>query len=496
MPQDCCKTVDFGVFLALWNETQNLQTPTIHFRIARWLQKCWESGDRRLILQAFRASGKSTIAGLFIAWLLSAVDPDLRFLILSAEASLSRKMVRNIRRVIENHPLTTHLKPNNPEEWAEDRFTVSRKRVSRDPSVLARGLYANTTGTRADIILCDDVEVPNTCDTADKRERLRERLSENEFILTPGGMQLYIGTPHTYFSLYAKQPRREIGEEEIFLKNYCRLNIPILNKDGVSNWPERYSGEDIETMRLQAGPSKFSSQMMLVPVNILEGRLDPALLRRYDDPLHDQEIQRSLVLSIGGKKIMSASAWWDPSFGKSTGDASVLAVVYTDEHGDHYLHRMEYITVTALDGEDEAGLQCRKVVQVARDLFLPSITIETNGIGKFLPAILRREMNDARVPCTVVERSNNKPKDIRILESFDAVMAARALYVHSSVYDTRFVTEMQEWRPGLSNARDDGLDAAAGAINLEPVRIKKNYGPVKRIWSAQGTHTARTEFDV
>ena len=57
-----------------------------------------------------------------------------------------------------------------------------------------------------------------------------ERLAENRFILTPGGKQIYIGTPHSYYSLYADTPRREIGEEDVFLKHYKRLSIPLLNK--------------------------------------------------------------------------------------------------------------------------------------------------------------------------------------------------------------------------------------------------------------------------
>lgn len=494
MAQDRCYTVSLSVFLELWNVTQNQTTPPIHRRIATWLQKCWERGDRRLILQAFRACGKSTLAGIFSAWVLYR-DPDLRILVLAAESRLSNKMVRQIRKLIEKHPLTTHLRPKNPDEWAADSFTVNRTRVSRDPSVLGRGLFANITGTRADLILCDDVEVPNTCDTADKREKLRERLSENEFILTPGGSQIYIGTPHSYYSIYAKEARAETGEQDIFLKNYLRMCYPIL-KDGESIWPERYSLEKIEEIRTRSGPMKFTSQMMLEPVSIMEGRLDATLLKRYADALDYQEIQQETVLSIAGKKIVSASAWWDPSFGSINGDSSVLAVAYTAEGGDYHLHRMEYITVTAKDGEDEASLQCKRVAEIARDLYLPSIAVETNGIGKFLPAILRREMASLRVPCAVMERSSRKAKDERILESFDAVMAARALYVHESVYQTRFMTEMQEWRPGLKAAKDDGLDAAAGALSLEPVRLRRSYDAVRRTWRAHKAHHAKTDFDV
>jgi hypothetical protein len=491
-----CIREDFSVFLSSWNATQNMETPPIHFRMANWLQKCWETGERRLLLQAFRASGKSTITGLFTAWCL-LIRPDLRILVLSAESHLAEKMVRTIRKVIEKHPLTIPIRPDRSEQWAADSFTVRRKNISRDPSVLARGLYANITGIRADIIICDDVEVPNTCGSAEKREKLRERLSENDFILTPGGMQLYIGTPHSYYSIYANKPRKEIGETEIFLKNFHRMKIPIYNKRGKSNWPERYGEKEIEAIRIASGPMRFSSQMMLEPVNILEGRLDVSLLRRYDMELDYKEAQRAPLLFMGDRKLMSCSAWWDPSYGKEKSDGSVVAIVFTDEDGNQYLHHISYIKVNPQGTEDEAGLQCRVVCDLAHRFFLPCITLETNGIGKFLPAILRRELAEKKISCSVQTKESRKNKDLRILEAFDVALAAKKLHVHESVYKTPFIQEMAEWRPGLSGAKDDGLDAAAGALASEPVRISYTKPMTGRLWTAQGSaFTATTDFEI
>jgi hypothetical protein len=123
--------------------------------------------------------------------------------------------------------------------------------------------------------------------------------------------------------------------------------------------------------------------------------------------------------------------------------------------------------------------------------------VETNGIGKFLPAILRRELAKANVNTAVVEKVSRKAKADRIIEAFDAPLAARALHVHGDVYKTRFITEIQEWKPSAKNAQDDGLDAAAGALSLEPVRIQKNYSEASRVWSGAGSgHRAKTDFDV
>src|SRR3546814_3301944 len=52
------------------NREQGQGTPALHVRIARWLDARWREGDRRLLLLAFRNSGKSTLLGLFVVWLL------------------------------------------------------------------------------------------------------------------------------------------------------------------------------------------------------------------------------------------------------------------------------------------------------------------------------------------------------------------------------------------------------------------------------------------
>ena len=202
--------MSFSLFMALWNRLESRSTPAVHFQMAEWLQQNHEGGPDRMLLMAFRACGKSSVVGLYAAWRLLQ-NPVERILVLSADDALARKMVRQVRRIIERHPLCEPLIPERADQWAADRFTVRRTAEWRDPSMLARGIAANLTGCRADLIICDDVEVPNTCDTACKRDTLRRRLREAEFILTPGGTQLYIGTPHTYHSIYSLDLYRRAG---------------------------------------------------------------------------------------------------------------------------------------------------------------------------------------------------------------------------------------------------------------------------------------------
>jgi hypothetical protein len=238
--------------------------------------------------------------------------------------------------------------------------------------------------------------------------------------------------------------------------------------------------------------------MMLKPVNLSKGRLNSSLLNIYCSDLEWREVQRRTELWLESRRIVSASAWWDPAFGGYGNDSSVLALLYSDADGSYFLHHLKYIQVTPGENEDEATLQCRTVAQIAAKYLLPAVAIETNGLGKFLPEILKRELAARNIPCAVLNKVSTKAKHERILEAFDVVLAARALYVHDSIRDTPFLIEMNDWRPDRNNARDDGLDAVAGALSMEPVRLQRSVVTAQRKWLPGGGSffKAQTDFKI
>jgi hypothetical protein len=145
-----------------------------------------------------------------------------------------------------------------------------------------------------------------------------------------------------------------------------------------------------------------------------------------------------------------------------------------DEEGRYWLHRMLYPALDPARIGEEAELRqlCRQIAEFAGALRLPALAVETNGVGRMAPALLRGALAEAQIGCSVLEKHSTKPKAKRILEAFDAVLAARALSVHDSVWATPFVAELAEWRPG-SDGPDDGLDAVAGCLLAEPVRLPR-----------------------
>lgn len=192
---------DFFNFLDDWNDLLGFKTPQHHKTIMKFLVDTLETAPHKALLMAFRHSGKSTVVGIFASCVLY-LRPETRILILSAESSLASRMVSHIRNILENHPSCKDMIPKVKKEWASDRLTVNRPIGIREPSVICQGVTGNITGMRADLIICDDVEVPNTSNTALKRSALRERLRELDFILSPNGTMIYIGTPHTSDSIY------------------------------------------------------------------------------------------------------------------------------------------------------------------------------------------------------------------------------------------------------------------------------------------------------
>ncbi len=484
-------------FLIIWNKLQRLDTPELHLDISRWLEEGWINGDQRLLLMVFRDAGKSTLIGLFVAWLLCG-NPNLRILILSADQSLANKMSRNVRRIIELHPATRHLVPHHTDLWTTHQFTVRRNRDHRDPSVLARGLTGNFTGTRADVVICDDVEVPRTCNTPSSRSFLRQRLTEISFVLVPSGQQIYIGTPHSYYSIYADRPRTEVGEERAFLDGFKRLCIPLMNDAGKSAWPERFPAAAIDALRREAGPQRFRSQMLLQPTPAKAARLDPDRLVFYSERLRATAANHETTLWIGDTPMVSSVCWWDPAYGRpGRGDRSAIALIMVDRLGRYWLHALRYLqfSMERLDEVDEATQLVRQAIAFAASFHQSRLFIETNGIGRFLPGLVRRELRSGRCEMTLVERHTARGKAERIMQALDPVLAAGHLLVQQSVAESGFIEEMREWAPE-SLCRDDGLDAVSGAILEQPATVGSRRfasGPSR---PGPFQFAARTEFSL
>ena len=80
----------FLEFLWIWDKINGLKLPQHHKIIGQFLENLFNADDRRKgLLMAFRNSGKSTLVGLFCAWVLFR-NSNARVLVVSADHTLAK----------------------------------------------------------------------------------------------------------------------------------------------------------------------------------------------------------------------------------------------------------------------------------------------------------------------------------------------------------------------------------------------------------------------
>lgn len=268
---------DFRNFMYLVWKHLALPDPTpVQYDIADYLQ----NAPRRTIIEAFRGVGKSYITAAFVVHQL-LLDPELKFMVVSASKARADDFSTFAQRLIMELPMCSHLIAKDHQRWSKIAFDVGPAKASGSASVKSVGITGQLTGSRADIIIADDVEVPNNSMTNMMRERLAEAVKEFDAVLKPDGKIIYLGTPQCEMSLYntltergykmrvwtARYPTVERSE-----KAYGSRLAPMLwdamaqskeGLDGKPTDPQRFDDEDLLERELSYGRSGFALQFML-----------------------------------------------------------------------------------------------------------------------------------------------------------------------------------------------------------------------------------------
>tara|TARA_R100000808_G_scaffold6975_5_gene20499 strand:+ start:21206 stop:22915 length:1710 start_codon:yes stop_codon:yes gene_type:complete len=203
---------DFRTFLWLvWNHLGLPEPTPVQYDMGLFMS---DPNLSRKLLMAFRGVGKSYVCSAYVLWRLYG-NPNLNILVVSASKDRSDAFARFTKMLIHDMPLLRDMKPRHGHGFdSVEKFTVGNAVVSQSPSVKSVGLYGQITGTRADIIVSDDCEVPNNSETITQQDKLAERVKEFAAILKPDEPNepqreiIYLGTPQTESSLYTKLPER------------------------------------------------------------------------------------------------------------------------------------------------------------------------------------------------------------------------------------------------------------------------------------------------
>ena len=264
---------DFRVFLGVIWDYLNLPDPTpVQYDIAQFLQH----GPKRQIIQAFRGVGKSWITSAFVLWQLYK-NPQLKIMVVSASETRANDFSIFCKRLITQVPFLSHLAPSPDQRTRNDGWDVGPATPDHSPSVKSVGIGGMLTGSRADAIIADDIEIPKNSETQLMRDKLSELVKEFDAVLKPldTARIIYLGTPQTEDSLYVKIQDRgyitriwpaEMPTDSDMVK-YGDTLAPIVPKMGLKSGeptdPKRFNTDDLIERKASYGKAGYSLQFML-----------------------------------------------------------------------------------------------------------------------------------------------------------------------------------------------------------------------------------------
>ena len=459
---------DFKNFLYLVWKQLNLPEPTaLQYDVADFMQ----GEDKRAIIQAFRGCGKSWICSAYVVHQL-LLDPSKNILVVSASKTRSDDFSTFTLRLIHEMPLLAHLKPSDKQRFSKISFDVGPAPASHAPSVKSLGISSQLTGSRADIIIADDIEVANNSATQLMREKLSEQVKEFDAILKPEDhcKVLFLGTPQTEDSIYTKLLERgyktrvwpsEHITPDYNEKTYSGAVAPFCvdaEKEKKTTEPLRFSDIDLQERKISYGSAGYAMQFML------DSRLS-------DIDKFPLKISDLIVASIDNEVAPERYVWArDPEL---EWDSSVPNVAFAGERyyrpfktlGDHIPFTGSVLAVDpAGRGKDETGYAVCKMLNgylyvpaagglsggyseqtltaladLAKEHKVNYIVAESNfGDGMFTE-LLKPVLNKI-YPCSIEEVRHSTQKEKRIIDTLEPVMASHKLVVDPAVIKEDYET--------------------------------------------------------
>ncbi len=483
----------------------NLPNPTpVQYDISDYLQNAEE---RRIVIEAFRGVGKSWITSAFVCHQL-LLNPQENILVVSASKTRADDFSTFTLRLIHEMPILAHLRPRDGQRMSKISFDVAPAKASHAPSVKSLGITGQLTGSRAGIIIADDVESANNSMTQMMRDKLAETIKEFEAVLKPGGRIIFLGTPQTEMSIYNLLDERGY-KTRIWPARYPddRLKTamgyklaPIVadepDVDGKPTDPDRFDSDDLLEREASYGKSGFALQFML-DVSLSDADKYPLKINDFmvmSGPSSWTEVPVSVQWASGREQIenvkhlpnvgLKGDYWAAPmnvSSETAPWDGSVMSIDPAGRGKDETAYTVVkmlkgqlYLTAAGGLKNGYADESLEVLCKVAKEQKVNKIIVESNfGDGMFtqlLKPVLTRVH-----PCTIEEIRHNTNKEKRMIDTLEPILNQHRLVVDDKVIQQDYQSEVdlkyklfyqltRLTRDRGSLIHDDRLDALSIAV--------------------------------
>lgn len=455
----------FPLFLtAVW-KSLDLPCPTrAQLAIADHLQ----NGPKRLQIQAFRGLGKSWISAAFVLWTLWN-DRDKKILVVSASKQRADDFTIFCQKCILEFDWLAHLRPvDDDQRWSRISFDVAGCRPAQAPSVKSVGITGQLTGSRADVLVFDDVEVPANSSSDFQREKLLQLVTEGESVLTPKDSSriIFLGTPQTTFTIYrtlrernykpfvwpARYPKDMVGYEGV-LAPQLEHDIETKGLEAVKWLPTDTRFSEINLMEREQSMSRSNFQLQFMLDTALSDALKfPLKLSDFSVlPLDLEKGPSDIVWGADKETVLDLPAvalpgdrWHRP---KSTGEyvpygETIIAVDPSGRGKDEtvaiILSQLNgYIFVRDIfatqDGYSDVTL--REILRRGKRFNAKMCLIESNFGDGAIMELMKKHAQEMKVGMSFEEMRATTRKEDRIIDTLEPV-----LNQHRIVIDQRLIT--------------------------------------------------------
>lgn len=251
------------------------------------------SHPRSLILGP-RGFGKSSICTIAYALWKVVRDPDIRILVVSNTFEQSIAFLREIKGHIETDPVFRSLFGDlMGEKWTDSEIVLStRKRIAKEGTVTALGVFGPLTGRHYDLIIVDDIVDFENSRTEGQRKKLWQWFFTTLMpMLEPEGQIHILGTRYHFLDLYGWLMENGYRDSHLVSR--------ALSKDGLSLWEEKFPRRLLLKKKEEAGTPIFNCQYQNDVEAMREGSIFKyEWLRFYDVVPEDLKIYVGVDLAI------------------------------------------------------------------------------------------------------------------------------------------------------------------------------------------------------
>lgn len=455
----------------LWMELDLPPLTPVQNDIAHYLQY----GPRRLQVSAFRGVGKSYLTAAFVVWLLWK-DRELKIMVVSAGKERADTFAIFVRNIIKNTPLFKHMEPDKTagERATQNIFDIHGCKPSGSPSVKSVGISGQLTGSRADVIIADDIEIVSNSATNDLREKLARLVTEFDAVLKPNGRTIYLGTPQTEMSLYNVLYQRgydmkiwtALVPTEEQARTYGAKLAPFIRDmvgvkpSGTTTDPKRFTDEDLAERKLSYGRSGFALQFMLdtsladgdrFPLKIDDLIIDtvgtklPTEIHWKKNPL--LKLNDVPNVAMGGQSFYAAQTLEKVSL--ASPEMKVMSIDPSGRGKDETAYCVGLMLHGNIFVPEIGGFKggytdetLSALAEIAKKHKVNAIVVESNfGDGMFTQ-LLKPHLGRI-YPCSVEEVRQNQQKELRIIDTLEPIMNQHRLIIDPSVIQKDYDSAMK-----------------------------------------------------